>query len=100
VHAADLARPGAARAQVARVESVAGSSGFRLEFHNALTARRDALFELTDALWIRASTTGANAALVDVLRQAYLRRFDLEHTVRMLKRTCGCPGRSRPIRAG
>ena len=40
-------------------------------------------------VWIWASATGADAALIDVLWQAYLRRFDLEHTFRMLKQTLG-----------
>lgn len=40
-------------------------------------------------VWIWASTTGADAALIDVLWQAYLRRFDLEHTFRFLKQTLG-----------
>ena len=33
-----------------RVEPLAGLSGFRLEFYDALAARADALFELVDAL--------------------------------------------------
>ena len=40
-------------------------------------------------VWIWASLTGADAALIDVLWQVYLRRFDLEHTFRMLKQTLG-----------
>ncbi len=40
-------------------------------------------------VWLWASTTGASAGLIDVLWQAYLRRFDLEHTFRMLKQTLG-----------
>jgi DDE superfamily endonuclease len=40
-------------------------------------------------VWLWASLTGANAATVDRLWQAYLRRFDLEHTFRFLKQTLG-----------
>jgi hypothetical protein len=40
-------------------------------------------------VWLWASLTGANRALIDLLWQAYLRRFDLEHTFRMLKQTLG-----------
>jgi hypothetical protein len=40
-------------------------------------------------VWIWASLTDAHAMLIDVLWQAYLRRFDLEHTFRMLKQTLG-----------
>lgn len=40
-------------------------------------------------VWLWASLTGADAAWVDRLWQAYLRRFDLEHTFRMLKQTLG-----------
>jgi DDE superfamily endonuclease len=40
-------------------------------------------------VWLWASLTGAHRALIDVLWQAYLRRFDLEHTFRMLKQTLG-----------
>jgi hypothetical protein len=40
-------------------------------------------------LWLRAGVTGATAAEVTVLWQAYLRRFDLEHTFRFFKQTLG-----------
>jgi len=40
-------------------------------------------------IWLWASTTGATAADVDRWWQTYLRRFDLEHTFRMLKQTLG-----------
>jgi len=40
-------------------------------------------------VWLWASLTGAHRALIDVLWQAYLRRFDLEHTFRMFKQTLG-----------
>lgn len=40
-------------------------------------------------VWLWASLTGAGAALIDRLWQAYLRRFDLEHTFRMIKQTLG-----------
>ena len=40
-------------------------------------------------LWLWAGVTGATAAEVTVLWQAYLRRFDLEHTFRFFKQTLG-----------
>ena len=40
-------------------------------------------------VWLWASLTGADAATVDRFWQVYLRRFDLEHTFRMLKQTLG-----------
>jgi hypothetical protein len=40
-------------------------------------------------VWLWASLTGADAATVNRLWQAYLRRFDLEHTFRFLKQTLG-----------
>jgi hypothetical protein len=40
-------------------------------------------------VWLWASITGLRAAEVDRLWQAYLRRFDLEHTFRMIKQTLG-----------
>jgi len=40
-------------------------------------------------VWLWASMTGTDTATVDRLWQAYLRRFDLEHTFRMLKQTLG-----------
>jgi hypothetical protein len=40
-------------------------------------------------VWLWASLIGVDAALVDRLWQAYLRRFDLEHTFRLLKQTLG-----------
>ncbi|WP_413754734.1 NF041680 family putative transposase [Streptomyces sp. MMBL 11-3] len=40
-------------------------------------------------IWLWWSATGASAADVDRLWQAFLRRFDLEHTFRMLKQTLG-----------
>jgi hypothetical protein len=40
-------------------------------------------------VWLWASVTGVDAAWIDRLWQAYLRRFDLEHTFRMLKQTLG-----------
>jgi hypothetical protein len=40
-------------------------------------------------LWLWASPTGLDPASVDRLWQAYLRRFDLEHTFRLFKQTLG-----------
>jgi hypothetical protein len=40
-------------------------------------------------LWLWFSGTGVGAADVDRLWQAFLRRFDLEHTFRLLKQTLG-----------
>jgi DDE superfamily endonuclease len=40
-------------------------------------------------VWLWSSATGAAPAEVDRLWQAFLRRFDLEHTFRMLKQTLG-----------
>lgn len=40
-------------------------------------------------VWLWASLIGAQGALIDRLWQTYLRRFDLEHTFRMLKQTLG-----------
>ncbi|WDZ88330.1 NF041680 family putative transposase [Nocardiopsis sp. HUAS JQ3] len=44
-------------------------------------------------VWLWSSVTGASGELVDVLWQAFLRRFDLEHTFRLFKQTLGwtCP---------
>jgi hypothetical protein len=40
-------------------------------------------------VWLWSSTTGATAADVDRWWQSFLRRFDLEHTFRLLKQTLG-----------
>jgi hypothetical protein len=40
-------------------------------------------------VWLWSSTTGATAADVDRCWQSFLRRFDLEHTFRLLKQTLG-----------
>jgi hypothetical protein len=40
-------------------------------------------------LWLWCSTTGATPARVDRFWQAFLRRFDLEHTFRLFKQTLG-----------
>lgn len=40
-------------------------------------------------MWLWWSLTGATAGDVDRLWQAFLRRFDLEHTFRMMKQTLG-----------
>ncbi|WP_262401791.1 hypothetical protein [Actinomadura sp. CNU-125] len=44
-------------------------------------------------VWLWWSGTGATPADVDLLWQAFLRRFDIEHTFRLLKQTLGwiCP---------
>ncbi len=42
-----------------------------------------------EPMWLWCSATGATIADVDRWWQAYLRRFDLEHTFRMLKQTLG-----------
>ena len=44
-------------------------------------------------VWLWWSGTGAGAATVERLWQAFLRRFDIEHTCRMIKQTLG---RTRP----
>jgi DDE superfamily endonuclease len=40
-------------------------------------------------VWLWSSRTGAEAAEVDLLWQAFLRRFDLEHTFRLFKQVLG-----------
>jgi hypothetical protein len=40
-------------------------------------------------VWLWTSATGADAAAVIRCWQAYLRRFDLEHTIRLFKQTLG-----------
>lgn len=40
-------------------------------------------------VWLWCSTTGASPADVDRVWQVFLRRFDIEHTFRMLKQTLG-----------
>ena len=40
-------------------------------------------------MWLRASVTGAAGAQITVLWQAFLRRFDLEHTFRYFKQVLG-----------
>ncbi|MGH3487817.1 MAG: NF041680 family putative transposase [Actinopolymorphaceae bacterium] len=40
-------------------------------------------------VWLWSSTTGTPAAEVNRIWQAFLRRFDIEHTFRMLKQTLG-----------
>lgn len=40
-------------------------------------------------VWLWSSITNASAELVDLLWQVFLRRFDLEHTFRLLKQTLG-----------
>jgi hypothetical protein len=40
-------------------------------------------------VWLWHSQTGLDPAMVDRLWQAFLRRFDIEHTFRMLKQTLG-----------
>ncbi|MGW5112982.1 hypothetical protein [Nocardia sp. NPDC004123] len=40
-------------------------------------------------VWLWHSRVGLDAAEVDLLWQAFLRRFDIEHTFRMLKQTLG-----------
>jgi hypothetical protein len=42
-----------------------------------------------DPVWLWSSATGATAADIDCWWQAYLRRFDLEHTFRLFKQTLG-----------
>jgi hypothetical protein len=41
------------------------------------------------AVWLRSSRTGSSDADVDRAWQAFLRRFDLEHTFRLFKQTLG-----------
>jgi hypothetical protein len=48
---------------------------------------------VSNPVWLRWSRTGAGPADVDHCCQAFLRRFDIEHTFRMLKQTLG---RTRP----
>lgn len=40
-------------------------------------------------VWLWSSVTDANAELIDLLWQVFLRRFDLEHTFRLFKQTLG-----------
>ncbi len=40
-------------------------------------------------VWLWASATGLTASEVDRIWQAYLRRFDVEHTFRLFKQTLG-----------
>jgi hypothetical protein len=40
-------------------------------------------------VWLWSSATGASAAHIDRLWQAFLRRFDIEHTFRLFKQTLG-----------
>ena len=40
-------------------------------------------------VWLWSSATGTTGEDVDLRRQAFLRRFDLEHTFRMIKQTLG-----------
>jgi hypothetical protein len=40
-------------------------------------------------VWLWSSTTGTSSAHLDRLWQAFLRRFDLEHTFRLFKQTLG-----------
>jgi hypothetical protein len=40
-------------------------------------------------VWLWSSATGVTPAHIDRLWQAYLRRFDLEHTFRLFKQTLG-----------
>jgi hypothetical protein len=40
-------------------------------------------------VWLWSSVTDASAELIDLLWQAFLRRFDLEHTFRLFKQTLG-----------
>lgn len=42
-----------------------------------------------DPLWVWSSTTGMTGADVDLRWQAFLGRFDLEHTFRMIKQMLG-----------
>jgi hypothetical protein len=42
-----------------------------------------------DPVWLWSSATAATAADIDCWWQAYLRRFDLEHTFRLFKQTLG-----------
>lgn len=42
-----------------------------------------------EPVWLWSSRTGADPGHVDQLWRAYLRRFDLEHTFRLLKQTLG-----------
>jgi hypothetical protein len=42
-----------------------------------------------DPVWLWSSATGATAGDVDRWWQSYLRRFDLEHTFRLIKQTLG-----------
>ena len=44
-------------------------------------------------VWLWFSRTGADAAAVDLLWQAFLRRFDLEHTFRLFKQASAGPSR-------
>jgi hypothetical protein len=54
-----------------------------------LTAARQPGCPALEPMWLWASAPAAGQALVAVLWQAYLRRFDLEHTFRFLKQQLG-----------
>jgi hypothetical protein len=43
-------------------------------------------------VWLWSSATGAAPKEVDRLWQAFLHRFDLEHTFRLFKQVGGAPG--------
>jgi hypothetical protein len=40
-------------------------------------------------LWLRSSATGIDAGHLDRIRHTFLRRFDLEHTFRLIKQMLG-----------
>ncbi|WDO10739.1 hypothetical protein ME763_36735 [Streptomyces murinus] len=50
-------------------------------------------------VWLWWSRTGATEADVDRCRQAFLRRFDIEHTFRRLKQTSAGPGPTARLRS-
>src|SRR5882757_7943468 len=51
-------------------------------------------------VWLWSSRTGLSAADIDLRWQAFLRRFDLEHTFRLFKQTLGWTVPKTPRRTG
>jgi hypothetical protein len=77
-----LARRGPWQGHTGELPLMAGTL-IRLQVHH-LPGDRD-----PKPLWLWSSTTGATAEDIDRHWQAYLRRFDLEHTFRLFKQTLG-----------
>lgn len=72
-----------------RAGALSVMSDFRAGFYGCLTARADALFELTDAMLCADGPVKTPAHDIDHRWQALLRRFDLKHALRLFKQTLG-----------